>query len=56
MLYRLVAGIASRVLRLAAGRRGRLSSFPILGSWFVVRDLPKPARRSFQSQWRKVKP
>jgi L-lactate dehydrogenase complex protein LldF len=52
-LYRLVAGVAARVLRLAAGRSSRVRSFPMLRGWFLARDLPKPARKSFQAQWRK---
>ena len=55
-LYRLAAGVATRMLRLAAGRSGRLRSFPMLGGWFAARDLPKPARKSFQSQWRSKRP
>jgi L-lactate dehydrogenase complex protein LldF len=51
-LYRLAAGIAARILRLAAGRSGRLRSFPMLSGWFSARDLPKPAGKSFQAQWR----
>jgi L-lactate dehydrogenase complex protein LldF len=54
-LYRLAAGVAARVLRLAAQRSGRLRSFPILKGWFVARDLAKPARKSFQAQWRKMR-
>ena len=54
-LYRMVAGIAAGVLRLAAGKGARLSSFPMLRGWFAARDLPKPARTSFQSQWRKTR-
>jgi L-lactate dehydrogenase complex protein LldF len=55
-LYRLAAGVAASVLRLTAGRSGRLRSFPMLSGWFAARDLPKPARRSFQSQWRSKRP
>jgi L-lactate dehydrogenase complex protein LldF len=55
-LYRMAAGIAARVLRLAAGRNGRLRSFPFLSGWFAARDLAKPARKSFQSQWRGKRP
>jgi L-lactate dehydrogenase complex protein LldF len=54
-LYRLGSGIASRVMRMMAGSRARLSSFPVLKGWFAFRDLPKPASQSFQSQWRKGK-
>jgi L-lactate dehydrogenase complex protein LldF len=55
LLYRVVSGLAARVLRLAAGRSTRLSSFPMLHGWFTARDLPKPARTSFQSQWRRTR-
>jgi L-lactate dehydrogenase complex protein LldF len=52
-LYRLVASVAAQILRVTADRAGRVRSFPILKGWFVARDLPKPARRSFQTQWRR---
>jgi len=55
-LYRLVSGVAARLLRLAAGLSGRVSTFPMLGGWFAARDLAKPARTSFQSQWRRRRP
>ena len=55
-LYRLAAGFAALVLRAAAGRRGRVSAFPMLRGWFAARDLPKPARKSFQAQWRRTRP
>jgi L-lactate dehydrogenase complex protein LldF len=52
-LYHFAASLAARIMRLAAGSRGMLRSFPILKGWFAARDLAKPARESFQSQWRK---
>ena len=54
-LYRLASAIAARVLRLASRGSARLSSFPMLRGWFAVRDLPRPARSSFQSQWRRAR-
>jgi L-lactate dehydrogenase complex protein LldF len=51
-LYRVAAGVAAHILRLAAGSSGRIRSFPMLRGWFSARDLPKPARKSFQTQWR----
>ena len=51
--YRAAASMTARLLRLSAGKSGWIRSFPILRGWFAVRDLPKPARRSFQSQWGK---
>jgi L-lactate dehydrogenase complex protein LldF len=53
-LYRAAAQLVALALRVAAGHRGRLTSFPILRGWFEARDLAKPARRSFQAQWRKT--
>jgi L-lactate dehydrogenase complex protein LldF len=52
-LYRLASVAAARILRALAGGKGSLSSFPVLRGWFASRDLPKPARSSFQAQWRK---
>jgi hypothetical protein len=52
-LYRVGAEFAARAMRLIAGRKGGLRSLPILPGWFLARDLAKPAKRSFQSQWRK---
>jgi hypothetical protein len=44
--------VAARVMRLIAGKSGRLRSLPVLTAWFAARDLAKPAATSFQSQWR----
>jgi L-lactate dehydrogenase complex protein LldF len=52
-LYGLGAAIAVRLLRRAAGSFPRLRSSPVLQGWFTVRDLAKPAKRSFQAQWHK---
>jgi len=54
-LYRFGTGVAARAMRMLAGSRTHLRSFPILKGWFAARDLPKPARASFQTQWRKGK-
>jgi L-lactate dehydrogenase complex protein LldF len=54
-LYRSATAIAVRALRFFAGSRPRIKSLPIMGGWFAARDLPKPARQSFQNQWRKGK-
>lgn len=51
-LYNAVAEIAAHLLR-AASRKRTLASLPVFKGWFAVRDLPKPAAESFQSQWRK---
>jgi L-lactate dehydrogenase complex protein LldF len=52
-LYRAGTAGAAWLLRALAGRQPQLRSFPILAGWFGVRDLAKPAAKSFQSQWRK---
>ncbi len=51
-LYHFAAGFGSRVLSIAAGARGRLSSLPFAGGWTRSRDLPAPQGRTFQAQWR----
>jgi L-lactate dehydrogenase complex protein LldF len=53
--YGLGAAIAARLLRASAGASPRLKSAPVMQGWFAKRDLPKPATRSFQAQWRKRK-
>jgi len=50
-LYRRAAGFAGRVLRMRSVN-GRISRLPILRAWFAFRDLPAPAQRTFQSQWK----
>jgi L-lactate dehydrogenase complex protein LldF len=52
-LYRLASGVGNRVLRLLAGRRGRLEKLPLAGGWTSVRDLPAPDGRTFHSQWKR---
>jgi len=52
-LYRTFASLAARVMRMIAGKSGRVRSLPFLTGWFIVRDLAKPASESFQSQWRR---
>ncbi len=55
-LYGFGAWIVASVLRRPGGNFPRLRSAPVLTGWFAVRDLAKPARRSFQSQWRRRNP
>jgi len=52
-LYRLVTGIAAKVLTKIAGSRGRIKSLPLLGGWTSVRDLPAPQGATFMEQWKK---
>lgn len=51
--YRLVTGIASRALRLMAGRRGKLRKVPLAGGWTSARDLPAPQGGTFHSQYKR---
>ena len=52
--YRLVTGMANRMLRLMAGKRGKLRKVPLAGGWTSVRDLPAPQGGTFHSQYRKA--
>jgi L-lactate dehydrogenase complex protein LldF len=52
-LYGWGAFVARRFLRWTAGRFPRLRSSPLLPGWFAVRDLAKPPKQSFQTQWRR---
>ncbi len=54
-LYAIGQSMAARAMRGIAGKGGGLRSLPVLTGWFVARDLAKPARKSFQSQWRQGK-
>ena len=50
-LYRIAAGLGARLLRLGAGRSGRLRRLPLAGGWTAYRDMPAPEGRSFQQLW-----
>ncbi len=50
-LYHAVTDIASRLLGWIGRGRGRFRSLPLASGWTLVRDLPAPQGRSFQSQW-----
>ncbi len=50
-LYRLGAALAARLLRMRAGRRGRIAALPFAGGWTGQRDLPAPEGRTFQQVW-----
>jgi L-lactate dehydrogenase complex protein LldF len=50
-LYHAFAGLASRALGWAGGRRGRFRTLPLASGWTRVRDMPAPEGRSFHSLW-----
>ncbi|MEN8198380.1 MAG: 4Fe-4S dicluster domain-containing protein, partial [Pseudomonadota bacterium] len=52
MLYRLFARIASRVLRLMGGRKGRIRHLPFAAGWTNYRDFPAPQGKSFMQRWK----
>ncbi len=51
-LYRIVASMAARVLKLMAGRSGNVRSLPLMNGWFAARNFPAPQGRTFQEQWK----
>jgi L-lactate dehydrogenase complex protein LldF len=52
-LYRVVTNFGGTVLRLLSGRRGRIRRIPGMGAWTKQRDLPAPAKDSFQTRWQR---
>ncbi|MEJ2654073.1 MAG: DNA polymerase, partial [Acidihalobacter sp.] len=52
-LYRPVVRVGVGLLRLLAGRRGRLRSLPLAGAWTQARDLPAPQGGTFIDAWHK---
>ncbi|MEY3970251.1 MAG: hypothetical protein RL617_1264 [Pseudomonadota bacterium] len=50
-LYRLVFGVANRVLRLWAGKRGRIGSFGPGNGWTDFRDFPGPSGKPFAERY-----
>jgi L-lactate dehydrogenase complex protein LldF len=52
-LYRLIGAVQRFDLRRRAGKTGWISRLPFLaGGWTQVRDMPRPARRSFNQIWK----
>jgi L-lactate dehydrogenase complex protein LldF len=51
-LYRLGAGLASRMLKLFGGQRGHIRALPLPHGWFAVRDLPAPQGKTFHELWK----
>ncbi|WP_299444006.1 LutB/LldF family L-lactate oxidation iron-sulfur protein [uncultured Rhodospira sp.] len=55
-VYRFGTAMAGRLLRLMAGRRGRVRRLPFAGAWTRVRDLPAPEPGgSFMSRYKSGK-
>jgi L-lactate dehydrogenase complex protein LldF len=53
-LYRRVTAVQARLLRLLAGRRGRVAFVPLAGPWFRGgRVLPAPEGETFMAAWRR---
>ncbi|MEJ2630833.1 MAG: LutB/LldF family L-lactate oxidation iron-sulfur protein [Acidihalobacter sp.] len=52
-LYRPAVRVGVGLLRLLAGRRGRLRSVPLAGAWTQARDLPAPQGGTFIDAWHK---
>ncbi|MFA7430477.1 MAG: LutB/LldF family L-lactate oxidation iron-sulfur protein [Rhodospirillaceae bacterium] len=52
-LYRFGTKLAARLMALAGGRRGRLSSLPMAGAWTQSRDMPAPAGETFMDLYRR---
>ncbi len=50
-LYRWLTSTGVRVLRLLAGSKPSLKSFPLAGNWTKHKNIPKAPAGSFQSQW-----
>jgi len=51
-LYRLAAWLGVNAMGLLGKRRKMIRFLPLARGWFQFRDLPVPARKSFQAQWR----
>ena len=49
--YRLVTGLAIRVLKLMGGRDRRIGWLPGATGWTAGRDLPAPEGRGFHALW-----
>ena len=51
-LYRWSTGLVIGLLGRLGKRRGRFRRLPFAAGWTASRDLPAPARQTFQSAWR----
>jgi L-lactate dehydrogenase complex protein LldF len=50
--YRLAAWLSAKTMRFLGKNRGAVRTLPVARGWFRFRDLPLPAHKSFQAQWR----
>lgn len=50
-LYRVVTSLSSVVLRLMAGKKGRIGKLPLAGGWTDGREMPAPSGKTFMQQW-----
>jgi len=50
-LYRPLVRIASRLLKLAGGQRGRITKLPVANGWTDHRDLITPSGPTFKERW-----
>ncbi|KJS41209.1 MAG: (Fe-S)-binding protein [Rhodospirillaceae bacterium BRH_c57] len=52
-LYRLGTRLVARMMALAGGRRGRLSTLPLAAAWTQSRDMPTPRGETFMDLYRR---
>ena len=50
-VYHWIMRWPARILRVAAGRKGRLGRLPLAGAWTRHRDFPAPQGKTFQQLW-----
>ena len=54
-LYRSLTRVAIGVMGFLGARRGRFTRLPFAGGWTEARDMPAPARQTFQQAWAQAK-
>jgi L-lactate dehydrogenase complex protein LldF len=52
-LYAFASRLGHRILRLMAGRKGRIAALPFAGAWTHHRDFPGPQKMTFREQWKR---
>ncbi|MDQ2696390.1 MAG: LutB/LldF family L-lactate oxidation iron-sulfur protein [Pseudomonadota bacterium] len=55
-LYRLLARLGARALKVMGGKDRRIRRLPLAGGWTAWRDMPAPQGRTFQEQWAARRP